>query len=156
VKHFILGTALVVGIISVGTLGASARVQSNAGMTLAVQSKSGPHSISSQKDLVTFYFKITGLTMDTHYPGKSVTGHGHVQIYLDKVPSDAYKKKDLHHLANADVPGKTGKNTYAVSIEFDSAWIKEHKGQHVLRVGLAANSMVMYHVPIVSFNLDVK
>jgi hypothetical protein len=148
----VLAAAVATSIVSID---AAAQTRGAAAKSLVLESKSGPHSISLKSELVTFYFKIHGIKFSSKYPGKNVKGHGHIQIYLDSVPSDAYSKRDLKHLVSRNVPPKVGRYAYAVTIEFDDAWIKEFAGQHTLLIGLAKNNEVMYHAPVASFALSV-
>jgi hypothetical protein len=156
VKRIGLLVAILTAVVATTTGPALAQTRPSSKITFSVLKKSGPHTITRKQELVTFFFKINGMTIDKKFPGKKVKNAGHVQIYLDKVPADAYRKKDLTGIASVNAPGAEGKHVYAVTIQFDNAYVKEHIGTHTLKIGLARNNMVMYRVPIVSFPFVIK
>ena len=147
------------GLLFLHTAISVARSSRDTEMSLRVLAKSGPHVISFKHELVTFYFTIRGMVVHAKYPSKNIRGEGHVQMYLDKIPSKAYRVKDLANIVSYSAPQKVrgGKHEYAISIQFDNGWVKEYKGStHKLKIGLARNNMVMYRVQTATFKLEIK
>jgi hypothetical protein len=65
--------------------------------------------------------------------------HGHIQVYLDRIPADAYKVADLNGvLANLAAP--------LFSMGFPPHTVKSMPGRHRLLVALAQNDFVLYQV----------
>jgi hypothetical protein len=119
-------------------------------LRILVLPSSGPHTISSfPNDVVTFHLRIAGMVIDKHVGGKAVTGHGHLQIYLDRIPRDAYTKRDLKNIVNIVAAA-------SYSIGFDAAWIKLHRGRHTLLLTLAGNNDILYRTTPARFSLTVK
>src|SRR2546423_8329213 len=57
-----------------------------------------PATVTKKKADVTFHLRVKGIVFDTAHMGKAnVRGHGHLQFYVDRIPSDAYVGKDLLH-----------------------------------------------------------
>lgn len=124
--------------------------------SFSVLPKSGPHQLTHKNDLLNLYLKLKGIKL-ARAGAKPKGGQGHIQIYLDKVPSDSYKTADMKNIASVyPAPNQPKPFTSSYSIEFDSLWIQSHKGNHTLKIALAKNNDVLYRVPIVSFKIDVK
>lgn len=119
-------------------------------MSVAVLPSTGPHRITGKQSLVTFHLKVQGLHLDPkNIGGKPVAKHGHVQIYLDAIPADAYTKRDMTNIfavaAGVDF-----------SIGVTSAWVKKHAGSHTLLIALAQNNDVLYRATPGRFRLSVR
>jgi hypothetical protein len=119
-------------------------------MRVTVLPSTGPHTITGKQTLITFHLKVQGLHLDPkHIGGKPVARHGHVQIYLDSIPSGAYARRDLT-------------NIFAVaagddfSIGVTSAWVKKHAGSHTLLIALAQNNDVLYRATPGRLAVSVK
>jgi hypothetical protein len=130
-----------------------------AAMSIAVKKSSHPHTITKKKPTVTFHMKVSGIKLQAEDPRKfchyqNVKGHGHIQIYLDKIPKAAYKPKAPISSRLKNRVNYASLKTFTLGL--DSQWIKEHKGKHVLRLALSNNKCVLYHVPAASFKLKVK
>src|SRR5205823_1201909 len=97
-----LGTLLIGGaILAVGVLpttGQAAAAQPGSSMSVRILAPKSHVTIAASKP-VSMHIKVTGIALDLKHIGKKpVAGHGHIQLYLDKVPSDAYKKVDTKNL----------------------------------------------------------
>src|SRR5437899_1811554 len=75
--------------------GSSVQAAPAPSMAIQVLPKTGPSTITKPQ-AVKFVLKVSGIQLDaTHMGKKNVAGQGHIQIYVDKIPADAYKVKDL-------------------------------------------------------------
>jgi hypothetical protein len=96
--------------------------------------------------------RTTGLTPSPNFV-KNAPGQGHVHIYIDCIPPDAYVKPDLaspcwefqfpKFLSGA--PG--GTMTMAGQFAPKTARVRLSKGPHLLLVALANNNHVLYRAP---------
>lgn len=145
-------TALLVGCIA---LTPHAEAAANSRQSITVLPRSGPHQISSRRGMISLYFKITGLKW-TARANRTTRGRGWVQMYLDKIPKDAYHVPDFKGGVNYNKPYPMGGSKYGVSIGFDIPWIRVHKGKHRLLIGLAHDNHVMYSATPASFGIKVK
>jgi hypothetical protein len=99
--------------------------------------------------VITLRLQASGITLDAAHIGKAPkNGVGHFQIYLDKVPADAYAKKDLksNWLAAVAAP--------VIPLKMAKGMIK--LGKHKIIVALAKNNYVLYRLPTVSLSITVK
>lgn len=118
-------------------------------MAVRVLSPTRTPAIVANK-VVTFNVRATGITLDAKHMGKStISGHGHIQVYLDSIPSDAYKKAEYRHLVLAV---GVSKFTWQVS----KPWAKANKGHHKLIFALAQNNNVLYHGGTATLSITVR
>src|SRR5712691_10574104 len=55
-----------------------------------------PTTVTAQNAVVTFQLRVKGIVLDATHIGKAnVRGRGHIQLYVDRIPTDAYARKDL-------------------------------------------------------------
>ena len=97
-----------------------------------------PATVTRKQATVTFHLRVKGLVFDAAHMGKAnVRGHGHIQLYADKIPSDAYVRKDLtqHWLASLAA------TTIALNL---SPPLVGGPGKHRIIVALAQNNYVLY------------
>jgi hypothetical protein len=121
-------------------------------MSVAIASVT-PTTVIRQNASVTFHLqlRVQGITLDPKNIGKAnIPGHGHVQVYVDSIPKDAYARKDPKHWLGAPLAGRT------IRITVPPALIGS-RGQHRLFVALAQNNWVLYRgVPAASRTITVK
>lgn len=117
-------------------------------MSIKLLPSSGPTTVSLNK-VITLRLKATGIVLDAAHIGKAPkNGVGHFQIYLDKIPSDAYAKKSLQSnwLAAVAAP--------VVPLKMAKGLVKP--GKHKIIVALAKNNYVLYRIPTASLSITVK
>jgi hypothetical protein len=118
-------------------------------MRVRILPSSGPHTVGT-RTLVTFHLKVFGIKLDPAHVGKlRVAGHGHIQMYLDRIPKDATKVKDM-----TGVVAVVAATNF--SIGFTRSWLRIHAGWHRLVVALARNDDTLYPVPPALFPVTVK
>jgi hypothetical protein len=120
-----------------------------ASMSVAIVSVS-PTLVTAKHATVTFRLRVTGIVLDAVHMGKAhVAGHGHIQLYVDAIPRDAYTHKDLqrHWLASLA--------TTTLTLNLSPA-IVGGAGKHRIFAALAQNNNVLYRVPVASFTITVK
>jgi hypothetical protein len=89
------------------------------------------------------------MVLDATHMGKAnVGGHGHIQLYLGRIPSNAYVRKNLTQHWLGAVAATT------VTINLAPALVGG-AGKHRLIVALARNNDVLYHVPVASTTITV-
>jgi hypothetical protein len=131
-----------------GLLSANGTALAASSMSVHLLPSSGPTTVALNK-VVTLRLKASGITLDAVHIGKAPkNGVGHFQIYLDKIPADAYAKKDLNSswlaaVAAPVIPLKLAKGMVT-------------RGKHKLIVALAKNNYVLYRVPTASLSVTVK
>jgi hypothetical protein len=144
-----LGTSIAAAAIFLGGLMATSGLASAASsMSVKLLPSSGPTTLALNK-VLTLRLKATGITLDASHIGKAPkNGVGHFQIYLDKIPKDAYAKKSLksNWLAAVAAP--------VVPLKMAKGMVKP--GKHKIIVALAKNNYVLYHVPTVSLTITIK
>jgi hypothetical protein len=109
-----------------------------------------PTTVTRKQATVTFHLRVTGMVLDIAHMGQAnIRGHGHIQIYVDTIPKDAYVRKDLkqHWLASL------AETTIALNI---SPMLVGGKGKHRIIVALAQDNYVLYHALPASVTLTVK
>ena len=97
-----------------------------------------PTTVTAKHATVTLHLRVNGIVLDAAPMGKAnVRGHGHIQLYVDKIPSDAYVRKDLtqHWLASLSA------TTIALNL---SPSLVGGPGKHRIIVALAQNNYVLY------------
>lgn len=112
--------------------------------------KVSTRTLTARHAAITFRLRAKGITLDAREMGRrNVAGHGHFQIYVDAIPSDAYVRKDLkrHWLAALAAPDFTLKLIPAML---------GGKGKHTILVALARNDDVLYRVPAASVTITAK
>lgn len=120
-------------------------------VSVRVLSVIAPKAVSKTKQVVTVHVRVTGIKLDpTHIGRKNVAGHGHMQLYLDRIPASAYKKGTL-------------KDTIAVAAGPIFTFIlnahqkKLAAGRHTYLIALAQNNETLYKsVKPASFTLTLK
>jgi hypothetical protein len=131
-----------------GLPGSALASPASARMSITMLPSSGPTTVALNK-VVTLRLKASSITLDAVHIGKAPkNGQGHFQIYLDKVPADAYAKKDLksNWLAAVAAP--------VIPLKMARGMVKP--GKHKIIVALAKNNYVLYRVPTVSLSITVK
>jgi hypothetical protein len=119
-------------------------------MSIKVLAVTGPHVITKNGQLIAVRVRFTGIVMDPlHIGQKSVVGHGHMQVYLNRIPSSAYK-----YAAPADVVVNATTSTFNFALS--PHWRKAARGHHRFLVALARNDNILYRVNAGSFSLTVK
>jgi hypothetical protein len=110
-------------------------------LSVSVLRSTGPRVLSVKVPVMTIHLAVRGLHLDArHMGGKSVAGHGHIQVYIDRIPTNAYKTMDLKGVvANVATP--------LFSVGFTPKMLKSEAGKHRLMVTLAKNNYVLYHTP---------
>ena len=109
-----------------------------------------PTTITKKQATVVFRLGVRGLALDAVHMGKGdVAGRGHIQLYVDSIPADAYSRKDLQHHWLASLA------TTTVSLNLSPA-IVGGAGKHRIIAALARNSGVLYRVPTASVTITVK
>ena len=111
-----------------------------------------PKTVIRKNRFVTFRLQlhVKGLVLDPRHIGKAnVRGHGHVQVYVDRIPADAYVRRDPKHWLGAPLAGTTLRITVPPTLI-------GARGTHRLLVALAQNNSVLYRVPASSATITVK
>jgi hypothetical protein len=109
-----------------------------------------PTTVTGKNATVTFHLRVKGIVLDAMYIGKAnVRGHGHIQLYVDSIPKDAYVRKDLKQHWLASLAATT------LSLNLSPALVGG-RGKHRIIVALAQNNSVLYHVPPASTTITVK
>jgi hypothetical protein len=131
-----------------GLLSTNGAALAASSMSIKLLPSSGPTTVSLNK-VITLRLKASGIALDAAHIGKAPkNGAGHFQIYLDKIPADAYAKKDLksNWLAAVAAP--------VIPLKMAKGMIK--LGKHKIIVALAKNNYVLYRLPTVSLSITVK
>jgi hypothetical protein len=143
-----LGTLIGATTIVVGGLMGTSKGAEAASMSIKLLPSSGPTTVSLNK-VITLRLKASGIVLDAAHIGKAPkNGAGHFQIYLDKIPADAYSKKDLksNWLAAVAAP--------VIPLKMAKGLVKP--GRHKIIVALAKNNYVLYRIPTASLSITVK
>jgi hypothetical protein len=127
----------------------AAQAQAAAKPSVKILPSSGPKTVG-KSTVVTFKTKVTGITLDARHIGKPPqAGHGHLQVYVDGIPSDAWTKNDLQHHWLASVASPT------FTLRLSPA-ILGGNGKHHIIIALASNNNVLLKAPTASITLTVK
>ena len=111
-----------------------------------------PKTVIRKNRSVTFriQLRVKGIVLDPRHIGKAnVRGHGHVQVYVDRIPSDAYVRRNPMRWLGAPLAGTTLRITVPPTLI-------GARGTHRLIVALAQNNSVLYRVPAASATITVK
>jgi hypothetical protein len=109
-----------------------------------------PTTVTGKKAGVTFRLLVKGMVLDAVHMGKAnVRGHGHIQLYVDKIAVDAYVKKDLKHNWLASLAATT------ISLNLPPMLIGG-AGKHKIIVALAQNNYILYRVPTAAVTITAK
>lgn len=109
-----------------------------------------PTTVTGKKAGVTFHLLVKGMVLDAVHMGKAnVRGHGHIQLYVDKIAVDAYVKKDLQHNWLASLAATT------ISLNLSPTLIGG-VGKHKIIVALAQNNYILYRVPAAAITITAK
>jgi hypothetical protein len=121
-------------------------------MSVAIASAT-PATVIRKNASVTFHLqlRVKGIVLDPKHIGKAnIPGHGHVQVYVDRIPKEAYVRKHLKQPLLASLAGRT------IRITVPPALIGS-RGTHRLYVALAQNNQVLYRgVPAARTTIIVK
>src|SRR5919198_1547318 len=93
-----------------------------------------PRTVIRKNPFVTFriQLRVKGMVLDPKHIGQAnVRGRGHIQVYVDRIPSNAYARRNPTHWLGA--PGK-----------------------HKLFVALAQNNSILYRGPAARTTITVK
>lgn len=120
-------------------------------MSVRVLSVIAPRPISRKNQAITVQVRVKGIALDPLQIGrKPVKRHGHMQLYLDHIPSSAYSTGDLTKVV-AVAAGPTF--TFVLAPH----WVKAGKGRHRYLIALAQNNDVLYRgVKPARFSLTVR
>ena len=111
-----------------------------------------PTTVIRKNPTVTFrlQLRVKGIVLDRTHIGKAnVRGHGHLQVYVDRIPADAYVRRDLKQHWLASLAGTNLRITVPPTLVGG-------RGTHRLIVALAQNNSVLYRVPTASSTITVK
>ena len=111
-----------------------------------------PRTVIRKNPFVTFriQLRVKGMVLDPKHIGQAnVRGRGHIQVYVDRIPSNAYARRNPTHWLGAPLAGKT------LRITVPPALIGS-RGTHKLIVALAQNNSILYRVPAASTTITVK
>jgi hypothetical protein len=111
-----------------------------------------PTTVIRKHPTVTFriQLRVKGIVLDPRRIGKAnVRGRGHVQVYVDRIPANAYVRSTPQRWLGAPLAGKT------LRITVPPALIGG-RGTHRLIVALAQNNSILYRVPAASATITVK
>jgi hypothetical protein len=111
-----------------------------------------PRSVVRTNPTVTFHLqlRVKGIVLDKTHIGKTnIRGHGHIQVYVDKIPTDAWVRKDLKQHWLTSLAGTNLRITVP-------PMLIGGRGTHHLIVALAQNNQVLYHAPTASIPITVK
>jgi hypothetical protein len=111
-----------------------------------------PKTVIRTNRSVTFRLQlhVRGIALDPRHIGKAnVPGRGHVQVYVDRIPADAYVRRDAKRWLGAPLAGTTLRITIPPTLI-------GARGTHRLLVALAQNNSVLYRVPAASVPITVK
>jgi hypothetical protein len=118
-------------------------------MRVALMASSGPHTVRAGT-LLTVRLQVRGVTLDPKHLGDpAIPGHGHIQIYLDRIPTDATKHVDMKGIV-----ALTARPSF--SLGFTRRWLQLHAGSHRLLVALARNDDVLYPTQAAVFHMTVR
>lgn len=119
-------------------------------MTVKVLSVRAPHIISNKKQVIQVRVRFAGITMDPlHIGQKPVPGRGHMQVYLDHIPSIAYvfgTSKGVMVMAT----------TSTFNFVLSPRLLKTTPGRHHVIVALARNDDRLYRVKSATFTLIIR
>jgi hypothetical protein len=105
-----------------------------------------PATVTKKKATVTFHLRVKGLVFDTAHMGKAnVRGHGHLQLYVDRIPGDAYARNDLKYWL-----ASLAETTIALNLP---PTLVGGPGKHRIIVALAQNDDVLYRAPVASITI---
>jgi hypothetical protein len=111
-----------------------------------------PRTVIRKNRSVTFRLQlhVKGIVLDPRHIGKAnVRGRGHVQVYVDRIPADAYVRRDAKRWLGAPLAGTTLRITVPPTLI-------GARGTHRLLVALAQNNSVLYRAPAASTTITVK
>ena len=105
----------------------------------------------SHSGLISLYVQVEGIRLSYQDMGKRpVSGEGHVQYYLDRIPRDAWSKVDLGH----GYLGAAGTPTVTLGLAHSPARVS--RGKHRIVAALAKNNRILYHAPASSVAITVR
>jgi hypothetical protein len=100
--------------------------------------------------LITFTVSVQSIELSFKDIGKApVAGEGHVQFYLDRIPRDAWTRRDVHHTFLAAV------GTPIAIMRFSHVAVKVSPGRHKILAALAKNNDILYRAPVASVAIRV-
>ena len=109
-----------------------------------------PTTVTAKHATVTLHLRVNGIVLDAAHMGKAnVRGHGHIQLYVDRIPKDAYVRKDLTQHWLASLAG----TSLAITVP---PVLVGGRGKHRLSVALAQNNSVLFRVPTAGVTITVK
>jgi hypothetical protein len=111
-----------------------------------------PRTVIRKNPFVTFriQLRVKGMVLDPRHIGQAnVRGRGHIQVYVDRIPSNAYVRRNPTHWLGAPLAGKTLRITVPPTL-------LGSRGTHKLIVALAQNNSILYRVPAASTTITVK
>lgn len=145
-----LGAASIVltGLLPVGTR-AAPPPPPPPGPSVSILSPTRPVTVTRKHPAVTFRVKVVGLRLSAAHMGKKpVKNEGHLQVYADRIPADAYKKKDFRTTWLAALAARKFPLKLATPILT--------KGRHKILIALAQDNYVLYKANTASVTVIVK
>ena len=132
-----------------GPAGTQATPPPPPGASISILKPTGPVTVTKQHPVVTFKVEVARVKLSAAHMGKRpAANEGHLQIYADRIPADAYKKKDLKTTWLAALAAPT------FPLKLASPILK--KGTHKIFIALAQNNYVLYKANPVSVTITVK
>lgn len=109
-----------------------------------------PRTVSPNGSIL-FTVTVRGLTLDRlHMGSKPVSGHGHLQYYLDRIPSSAYRSfRD-----RSTFLGAIGTKEFLFRLKQSAVRIKP--GRHTILIALARNDYLLLHAPVARVAITVR
>jgi hypothetical protein len=132
-------------------LGSSARGEHGRSMLgVKILPSTGPRAMA-RNGHINFSLKVTGITLDVMHMGKApIEGRGHIQFYLDRIPSDAYTRVDLQH----NWIGFSATPIFTFNLA--ASPVRISPGHHRSIVALAKNNMVLYRAASDVISITVR
>lgn len=118
-------------------------------MHVAVLPGTGPRTIHPG-GLITFRLLVRGMHLIPRFGMRPIKDAGHLQLYLDRIPSDAYRRADLRHHWLASLAATT------FQLRFPVAVLNGGRGHHTILIALAGTNNVLYRVPAARVTITVR
>lgn len=112
-------------------------------------SSTGPRSIK-MNGTVRFHLHIVGMKLDQRIGSKPKLDQGHIQVYSNRIPRDAYIRKDLSKSWIAS------RATSTFKLKFSKQLLHGRKGTYKILLALAKNNDMLYYVKAATFKLKVR
>lgn len=109
-----------------------------------------PRTVSVNGSIL-FTVSVRGLTLDRlHMGGRPVSGRGHLQYYLDRIPAGAYRSfRD-----RSTFLGAIGTKEFLFRLKQSA--VPFTRGRHTIFIALAQNDYLLYHAPVARVVISVR